>query len=554
MGRADATRPAHETRSPPVGLTHDPVRRRGRLVRPQCLAGRRHVRPLPGRSRLGQRQLAGVLRRLPARPGPRPAAPGTGPGRRTKSPSTGAAAPAAAAPAPAPVVPAATEEATPLRGAASRIVANMEASLAVPTATSVRTVPARLLEVNRLILNNQLARTTGAKVSFTHIIGYAVVRALHDVPALNAAFVADADGTGKPGVIHHKHVGLGLAVDQEKSDGSRTLLVPCIKDADTLDFRSFVLAYEDLIRKIHTNKIAPDDFAGTTVSLTNPGTLGTVQSVPRLMPGQGAIIGVGALGYPAGFEAADPRVLAQLGLGKVVTLTSTYDHRIIQGAESGLFLGRVAALLTGADGFYDDSVRVDGRALRARPLAGRQQRRRRQRRRRAPAPRQAGARADAHQHVPGARPPHRPPRPPRRRAPAHPPRARPADLRAHHLGPAAPVRRRRPGRARRRHARRDPPRAARRLLPDARHRVHAHSGSRAEALDPAARRGPADHASTWRSNGTSSAGSTPPRSSSASSTPATSGRSGSASRARSRPSSCSTRCSTPPRARGWPRS
>ena len=241
-----------------------------------------------------------------------------------------------------------------LRGAASRIVANMEASLSVPTATSVRSVPARLLEVNRLILNNQLARTTGAKVSFTHIIGYAVVRALHDVPSLNSAFVADADGSGKPGVIHHKHVGLGLAVDQEKSDGTRTLLVPCIKEADTLDFRSFVLAYEELIRKIHTNKIAPDDFSGTTVSLTNPGTLGTVQSVPRLMPGQGAIIGVGALGYPPGFEAADPRVLAELGLGKVVTLTSTYDHRIIQGAESGLFLGRVASLLTGADGFYDD--------------------------------------------------------------------------------------------------------------------------------------------------------------------------------------------------------
>src|SRR5580698_9149906 len=232
------------------------------------------------------------------RPAPVPAPqPQTAAPALANEPQAGATAPAAAAPAPAPLAPVA-EEATPLRGAASRIVANMEASLAVPTATSVRTVPARLLEVNRLILNNQLARTTGAKVSFTHIIGYAVVRALHDVPALNSAFVADADGTGKPGVIHHKHVGLGLAVDQEKSDGSRTLLVPCIKEADALDFRSFVLAYEDLIRKIHTNKIGPDDFAGTTVAPTNPGTLGTVQSVPRLMPGQGAIIGVGALGYP----------------------------------------------------------------------------------------------------------------------------------------------------------------------------------------------------------------------------------------------------------------
>ncbi len=214
-------------------------------------------------------------------------------------------------------VPDATDpEATVLRGAASRIVANMEASLHVPTATSVRTVPARLLEVNRQVLNNQLARTTGAKVSFTHLIGYTVVRALHDVPALNAAFVEHAGESKKPGVIHHKHVGLGLAVDQEKSDGSRTLLVPCIKDADTLDFRAFVMTYEDLIRKIHTGKISPDDFAGTTVTLTNPGTLGTVQSVPRLMPGQGVIVGVGALGYPPGFEAADPRVLAQLGSGQ----------------------------------------------------------------------------------------------------------------------------------------------------------------------------------------------------------------------------------------------
>jgi 2-oxoglutarate dehydrogenase E1 component len=239
-----------------------------------------------------------------------------------------------------------------LKGAASRIAANMEASLGVPTATSVRTVPARLLEINRQILNNQLARTSGAKVSFTHLIGYAVVRALVDVPALNASYLSDVDGKG-PGVIRHPHVGLGLAVDVARSDGTRTLLVPCIKQADTLDFRSFVLAYEELVRKVHTNRISPDDFVGTTVSLTNPGTLGTVQSVPRLMPGQGAIIGIGALGYPAGFEAADPNVLAELGIGKVVTLTSTYDHRIIQGAESGMFLGRVVEYLEGRDNFYD---------------------------------------------------------------------------------------------------------------------------------------------------------------------------------------------------------
>ncbi len=243
--------------------------------------------------------------------------------------------------------------ATPLRGAAGRIVVNMEASLGVPTATSVRTVPAKLLEVNRTIVNNQLSRTTGSKVSFTHLIGYAVVKGLQAVPQMNAAFVADIDGKGTPGVVRHSRVGLGLAVDVEKRDG-RTLLVPCIRDADTLDFRGFVGAYEDLVRKVHTNKIAPDDFSGTTVTLTNPGTLGTVQSVPRLMPGQGVIVGVGALGVPPGFEAADPHALADLGVGKTVTLTSTYDHRIIQGAESGLFLAYVAECLLGQHGFYDE--------------------------------------------------------------------------------------------------------------------------------------------------------------------------------------------------------
>ena len=245
------------------------------------------------------------------------------------------------------------ERPVPLRGAASRIVTNMEASLGVPTATSVRAIPAKLLEVNRQILNNQLARTTGAKVSFTHLIGYALVLALRGVPALNASFVSGIDEKGTPGVLRHRHVGLGLAVDIERSDGSRTLVVPCIRDADTLDFRSFVVAYEDLVRKVHSGKATADDFVGTTVTLTNPGTLGTVQSVPRLMAGQGAIIGVGALAFPPGFEAADPRVTAELGIGKVVTITSTYDHRIIQGAESGLFLGRMSELLTGRHAFYD---------------------------------------------------------------------------------------------------------------------------------------------------------------------------------------------------------
>src|SRR5580693_7378524 len=146
------------------------------------------------------------------RPGSVPAPPQPSPPAQPPSsaPSPAAAEPAAVtAPAPSPTIPAGTEEATPLRGAASRIVANMEASLSVPTATSVRTVPARLLEVNRLILNNQLARTTGAKVSFTHIIGFAVVRALGAVPALNAAFVPSENGTPAQ-LARRAHVGLGL--------------------------------------------------------------------------------------------------------------------------------------------------------------------------------------------------------------------------------------------------------------------------------------------------------------------------------------------------------
>jgi 2-oxoglutarate decarboxylase len=246
------------------------------------------------------------------------------------------------------------DEATPLRGAAARIVTNMNASLSVPTATSVRTVAARLLEVNRTALNETLARSSGAKVSFTHFIAYAIVKGLVAIPSMNSSFVEAVDKKGTPGVKHHEHVGLGLAVDVQRPDGSRNLLVPVIRDADTLDFRGFLLAYEDLVRKVHSASFGADDFVGATVSLTNPGTLGTVQSVPRLMTGQGAIFGVGALGWPAGFEAADPRALAELGVGKVMTLTSTYDHRIIQGAESGLFLKYVAECLTGGHDFYDE--------------------------------------------------------------------------------------------------------------------------------------------------------------------------------------------------------
>jgi 2-oxoglutarate decarboxylase len=241
----------------------------------------------------------------------------------------------------------------PIRGVAAKIVENMEASLGVPTATSFREIPARLLEVNRGIINGYLGRTRGGKVSFTHLIGYAVIRALTDaVPVMNSSFHTDSDG--KPRVDRTEQIGLGIAVDLEKASGARTLVVPCIKDAHSLDFREFVDHYEDLIRKVRTNKLSVDDFAGVTVTLTNPGTIGTIQSVPRLMPGQGLIVGVGTINYPTGFQAADPATLADLGISKVITLSSTYDHRIIQGAESGMFLKYIHELLLGEHNFYDD--------------------------------------------------------------------------------------------------------------------------------------------------------------------------------------------------------
>ncbi|HYS30979.1 MAG TPA: multifunctional oxoglutarate decarboxylase/oxoglutarate dehydrogenase thiamine pyrophosphate-binding subunit/dihydrolipoyllysine-residue succinyltransferase subunit, partial [Streptosporangiaceae bacterium] len=237
-----------------------------------------------------------------------------------------------------------------LRGAASRTVANMEASLAVPTATSVRAVPAKLLVDNRIVINNHLARGRGGKISFTHMIGYAVVKALAIAPELNDSY---AESDGKPVLVRPEHVNLGLAIDVHKEDGTRQLLVPNIKAAEQMDFRQFWLAYEDVVRKTRTGKLTVADFAGTTISLTNPGTIGTVQSVPRLMPGQGCIVGVGAMEYPAAYQGASAETLTRLAISQTVTLTSTYDHRIIQGAQSGEFLRIMSRMLLGEHDFYD---------------------------------------------------------------------------------------------------------------------------------------------------------------------------------------------------------
>ena len=269
-----------------------------------------------------------------------------------------AAAPVAAAPAPAPA-PAATSEATEttytvLRGAPMRTAQNMDQSLTVPTATSVRDVPVKLLWDARIAINSHLARTRGGKVSFTHLIGYALVQAAKKMPEMNVGFdVID----GKPNLITPAHVNLGLAIDVQKADGTRQLLVPSIKEAESLDFAGFWAAYEEVVKKARDNKLTVEDFQGTSISLTNPGGIGTVHSVPRLMKGQGAIIGVGAMEYPAEYQGASPELVANAGISRVMTLTSTYDHRVIQGAQSGEFLKIMHELLLGKDGFYEDVYR-----------------------------------------------------------------------------------------------------------------------------------------------------------------------------------------------------
>ena len=245
----------------------------------------------------------------------------------------------------------AEDEVIRLRGVGARTVKNMEDSLAIPTATSVREIPAKVLIENRLLLNAHLSRTRGGKVSFTHLIGYALVEALGQVPDMNTSFALTEDG--KPAITKPAHVNLGLAIDLPKEDGTRQLLVPSIKKAETMDFAQFWAAYDEVVRRARQGKLTVEDFQRTTITLTNPGTIGTVHSIPRLMTGQGTIVGVGAMDYPAEYAAASVNTVARLAISKMLTLTSTYDHRIIQGAASGEFLRVIHTKLLGEDGFYE---------------------------------------------------------------------------------------------------------------------------------------------------------------------------------------------------------
>lgn len=248
-------------------------------------------------------------------------------------------------------LPAEGEEASPIRGVGAKIIENMNSSLTVPTATTFRTIPVKVLEENRRIINDYLSKKNGGKISYTHIIGWAIIKGIHFVPVMNNSYTII---NNEPNLVKKNNVNLGLAVDLQKKDGSRSLIVPNIKNANLLNFKQYFDAYDDIIKRSRTNKIEIQDFQGTTISLTNPGTLGTVASTPRLMIGQGAIIATGAIDYPAEYQAVTSEVITKIGLSKVMMMTSTYDHRIIQGAESGLFLKKISELLHGGENFYEE--------------------------------------------------------------------------------------------------------------------------------------------------------------------------------------------------------
>lgn len=244
-----------------------------------------------------------------------------------------------------------TAELQKIKGVAAKIVENMDDSIEVPTATSLRVLPMKMLTEDRNIINRHLLKNGEPKASFTHFIAWAVIKALKDFPGINSYY------TNKNGTHYRvvpEQVNLGIAVDLQSKDGSRNLVVPNIKGVDKMNFKEFLYAYSDLINKAREGKLEIKDFQDTTISITNPGTIGTISSVPRLMKGQGAIIATGSINYPAEFQSMSQEVLNQLGVSKVMTMTCTYDHRIIQGAESGSFLQRVHTLLNGEDTFFDE--------------------------------------------------------------------------------------------------------------------------------------------------------------------------------------------------------
>jgi 2-oxoglutarate dehydrogenase E1 component len=235
---------------------------------------------------------------------------------------------------------------SPLRGGAAALARYMDESLQIPTATSLRTLTVTVLDQRRRQL-----KEAGQRISFTHLIAYAIAVAAGEQMPVMAHHYETVDG--KPYRTDDGAVNLGLAVDVEKKDGTRTLMVPVIRDAGRLDFGAFLTAYNALVEKARTNTLTADDLTGANITLTNPGGLGTVASVPRLMVGQGTILATGSIAYPVGLGS----IGEMIGAEKVMTMTSTYDHRIIQGAESGRFLQLIESYLQGEESFYE---RVSG--------------------------------------------------------------------------------------------------------------------------------------------------------------------------------------------------
>ncbi|HRI85267.1 MAG TPA: multifunctional oxoglutarate decarboxylase/oxoglutarate dehydrogenase thiamine pyrophosphate-binding subunit/dihydrolipoyllysine-residue succinyltransferase subunit [Ignavibacteria bacterium] len=248
-------------------------------------------------------------------------------------------------------LPGENEEAQIIRGVGAKIIDNMNGSLTIPTATTFRTIPVKVLEENRRIINDFLKNKNLGKISYTHLIGWAIVKGISIVPVMNNSYTVI---NGEPNLVKKQDVNLGLAVDLEKKDGSRSLIVPNIKKANLLNFHEYFQAYNDIIDRSRKNKIEIQDFQGTSITLTNPGTIGTVASTPRLMLGQGAIIATGAIDYPAEYQAVTREIITTIGISKIMNITSTYDHRIIQGAESGLFLKELSGLLRGENNFYEE--------------------------------------------------------------------------------------------------------------------------------------------------------------------------------------------------------
>ncbi|WP_066295520.1 multifunctional oxoglutarate decarboxylase/oxoglutarate dehydrogenase thiamine pyrophosphate-binding subunit/dihydrolipoyllysine-residue succinyltransferase subunit [Arthrobacter luteolus] len=302
-----------------------------------------------------------------AKDAPKSAAASANPAAADTKPETKSAPIPAQLPKTKPTADTEDDKVTILRGPAKAIATNMDLSLSVPTATTVRAVPAKLLIDNRIVINSHLERARGGKISFTHLLGYAIIRAAAQFPSQNV-YYDEVDG--KPVAVQPAHVNFGLAIDMPKPDGTRLLVVPNIKKAETLNFSEFWHAYEDLVKRARNGKLTADDYKGTTISLTNPGGIGTVHSVPRLSKGQACIIGAGALEYPAEFQGSNEKILARNAISKVITLTSTYDHRVIQGAGSGEFLRIIHQLLLGEQNFYDDvfeSLRIPYEPVRWSP-------------------------------------------------------------------------------------------------------------------------------------------------------------------------------------------